>query len=96
MELKKLNNMYTVELLNESKFAKPVILNWFKQQMLNSFQGTELTKEQIDYLVENGCMPDENKDNLESMSLTSLKEMAKEKGISFIDAIAMLPEEDFK
>ncbi len=26
-------------------------------------------------------MPDENKDNLESMSLTSLKEMAKEKGI---------------
>ena len=41
----------------------------------------ELTKEQIDYLVENGCMPDENKDNLESMSLTSLKEMAKEKGI---------------
>ena len=41
-----------------------------------------LTKEQIDYLVENGCMPDENKDNLESMSLTSLKEMAKEKGIT--------------
>ena len=40
-----------------------------------------LTKEQIDYLVENGCMPDENKDNLESMSLTSLKEMSKEKGI---------------
>lgn len=40
-----------------------------------------LTKEQIDYLVENGCMPDENNDNLESMSLTSLKEMAKEKGI---------------
>jgi len=40
-----------------------------------------LTKEQIDYLVENGCMPDENKDNLESMSLTSLKEMAKQKGI---------------
>lgn len=40
-----------------------------------------LTKEQIDYLVENGCMPDENKDNLESMSLTSLKGMAKEKGI---------------
>ena len=38
MELKKLNNMYTVELLNESKFATPVILNWFKQQMLNSSQ----------------------------------------------------------
>lgn len=52
MELRKLNNMYTVELLNESKFAKPVILNWFKQQMLNSFQGTELTKEQIEQYIE--------------------------------------------
>ena len=52
MELKKLNNMYTVELLNESKFAKPVILNWFKQQMLNSFQETELTKEQIEQYIE--------------------------------------------
>ena len=44
--------MYTVELLNESRFAKPVILNWFKQQMLNSFQGTELTKEQIEQYIE--------------------------------------------
>lgn len=44
--------MYTVELLNESKFAKPVILNWFKEQMLNSFQGTELTKEQIEQYIE--------------------------------------------
>ena len=44
--------MYTVELLNESKFAKPVILNWFKQQMLNSFQETELTKEQIEQYIE--------------------------------------------
>ena len=52
MELKKLNNMYTVELLNESKFAKPVILHWFKEQMLNSFQGTELTKEQIEQYIE--------------------------------------------
>ena len=52
MELKKLNSMYTVELLNESKFAKPVILNWFKQQMLNSFQETELTKEQIEQYIE--------------------------------------------
>ena len=40
-----------------------------------------LTKEQIDYLVENGHMPDENQDNLESMSLTSLRQMAKDKGI---------------
>ena len=40
-----------------------------------------LTKEQIDYLVENGHMPYENQDNLESMSLTSLRQMAKDKGI---------------
>lgn len=40
-----------------------------------------LTKEQIDYLVENGHMPEEKKDNLESMSLTSLRELAKEKEI---------------
>ena len=52
MELKKLNSMYTVELLNESKFAKPVILHWFKEQMLNSFQETELTKEQIEQYIE--------------------------------------------
>jgi len=39
-----------------------------------------LTKEQIDYLVENGKMPEEN-DNLEAMSVTKLRELAKEKGI---------------
>ena len=40
-----------------------------------------LTKEQIDYLVENGKMPEEDHDNLESLSITTLKEIAKEKGI---------------
>ena len=41
-----------------------------------------LTKEQIDYLVENGYMPEEDKtDNYESMSTTKLREIAKEKGI---------------
>ncbi len=40
-----------------------------------------LTKEQIDYLVENGRMPDEDGDNLEAMSITKLKELAKKKGI---------------
>jgi cell division protease FtsH len=40
-----------------------------------------LTKEQIDYLVENGKMPEESDDNLESMSITKLKELAKEKGV---------------
>ena len=40
------------------------------------------TKEQIDYLVKNGKMPDEtNADGYESMSITKLRELAKEKGI---------------
>ena len=40
-----------------------------------------LTKEQIDYLVENGKMPEEDEDNLESLSITKLREMAKAKGV---------------
>ena len=41
-----------------------------------------LTKEQIDYLVENGKMPSEEKETTyEKMSLTKLKEIAKEKVI---------------
>ena len=40
-----------------------------------------LTKEQIDYLVENGKMPEEDEDNYESMSISRLREIAKEKDI---------------
>ncbi len=41
-----------------------------------------LTKEQIDYLVEYGKMPNEDEEtSYEKMSLTKLKEIAKEKGI---------------
>lgn len=49
-----------------------------------------LTKEQIDYLVEHGCMPDEDREvdysnfkeaSLDDLSLNELKELAKEKGI---------------
>ena len=41
-----------------------------------------LTKEQIDYLVEHGKMPEENEETtLEEMSITKLKELAKEKGV---------------
>ena len=40
-----------------------------------------LTKEQIDYLVENGKMPEDDSDNYESMSITKLREIAKEKDI---------------
>ena len=41
-----------------------------------------LTKEQIDYLVANGKMPEEDEEtSYESMSITKLREIAKEKGI---------------
>jgi len=40
-----------------------------------------LTKEQIDYLVEHGEMPKEDEENFESMSISKLREVAKEKGI---------------
>ena len=40
-----------------------------------------LTKEQIDYLVEHKKMPDEDKNDYNSMSLTTLREIAKEKEI---------------
>ena len=49
-----------------------------------------ITKEQIDYLVEHGCMPDEDSENTledikelsyEDLTLAELKEIAKEKGI---------------
>lgn len=40
-----------------------------------------ITKEQIDYLVKNGHMPDEDIKNLEDMTLEELRTMAKEKEI---------------
>ena len=49
-----------------------------------------ITKEQIEYLVKNGCMPDEDGEidltdykeaSLVDLSLDELKELAKEKGI---------------
>ncbi len=44
-----------------------------------------LTKEQIDYLVENGKMPEEEEDKLESLSVTKLRKLAEEKGIKDTD-----------
>ena len=44
-----------------------------------------LTKEQIDYLVENGKMPEEDDEKLESLSITKLRKMAEEKGIKDFD-----------
>ena len=48
----------------------------------NLLEYETLTKEQIDYLVEHGKMPKEDDDNLESLSITKLREIAKEKGIT--------------
>ena len=44
-----------------------------------------LTKEQIEYLVEHGEMPVEDAENLESLSITKLREIAKEKKIEDYD-----------
>ena len=46
-----------------------------------------LTKEQIDYLVENGKMPEEDENNLEALSISKLREMAKEKGVKNYDTM---------
>lgn len=46
-----------------------------------------LTKEQIDYLVENKKMPDEDDNNYELMSITKLREIAKEKKIKDYDKL---------
>ena len=44
-----------------------------------------LTKEQIDYLVENGKMPEEDDEKLESLSITKLRKIATDKGIKDAD-----------
>ena len=52
-----------------------------------------ITKEQIDYLVKNGCMPDEDGEidlsdykeaSLSDLTVEELKDLAKEKGIKNI------------
>ena len=44
-----------------------------------------LTKEQIDYLVENGKMPEEDEERLESLSVSKLRKLAEAKGIKDVD-----------
>ena len=62
------------EIINKNKSLLNLIANTLLEY-------ETLTKEQIDYLVENGKMPEEDENNLESLSITKLKEIAKEKGI---------------
>ena len=63
----------TVEIINKNRKLVDLIAE-------NLMKYETLTKEQIDYLVKNGKMPDEEvKDN--EITLTELKEIAKERGI---------------
>ena len=66
----------TTKILKENRDLLDLIANTLLQY-------ETITKEQIDYLVEHGCMPDdETKEaGLEDLSLADLKSLAKEKGI---------------
>lgn len=77
MEMRKIINECHKEATNIIKKNKD-LLKLIAESLL---EYETLTKEQIDYLVENGKMPEEDEDNLESLSITKLREIAKEKGI---------------
>ena len=73
----------TVKTLKENKNMLDLIANTL-------LENETITKEQIEYLVEHGCLPDEDGEidksdfkelSYEDMSLEELKELAKEKGI---------------
>jgi len=73
----------TKKILSENKDLLELIANTLLEH-------ETITKEQIDYLVNNGCMPDEDKEidesdfeelSLKDLTLQELKELAKEKGI---------------
>ena len=78
MEMRKIINSChkkAKEIINENKDLLKLIADALLEY-------ETLTKEQIDYLVENGKMPEEKEDtNYEEMSITRLREIAKEKGI---------------
>lgn len=73
----------TKQIISENKKLLDLIANTLLEH-------ETLTKEQIDYLVENGCMPDEDKEidasdfevlNLNDLTVAELKDLAREKGI---------------
>lgn len=77
MEMRKIiNNCHdkATEIIKKNKELLELIANALLEY-------ETLTKEQIDYLVENGKMPEEDESNLESLSVTRLREIAKEKGV---------------
>ena len=78
MEMRKIiNNCHkqAKEIINKNKDLLELIANTLLEY-------ETLTKEQIDYLVKNGHMPEETDEtSYEKMSVTKLKEIAKDKGI---------------
>ena len=73
----------TKKILSENKDLLDLIANTLLEY-------ETITKEQIEYLVEHGCMPDEDEEkdesdfkelSLEDLTLTELKDLAKEKNI---------------
>ena len=78
MEMRKIINgchKKAKEIINKNKDLLDLIANTLLEY-------ETLTKEQIDYLVEHGKMPEENDEtNYEKMSVTKLREIAKEKGV---------------
>ena len=81
MEMRKIiNNCHkkAKEIIKENKDLLKLIAD-------NLLEYETLTKEQIDYLVEHGKMPEESNDKLEAMSITKLRALAKEKNIENAD-----------
>ena len=77
LEMRKIvNSCYdrTTKIIKQNKDLLELIANTLLEY-------ETITKEQIEYLVENGHMPDEE-ENLMMKSLTELKEMAKDKDIA--------------
>ena len=66
----------TTKILKENRDLLDLIANTLLEH-------ETITKEQIDYLVEHGCMPEEEvkEASLEDLTLTELKSLAKEKGV---------------
>jgi len=83
-----INDCYakTKKIITENKDLLDLIANTLLEH-------ETITKEQIDYLVKNGCMPDEDGEidltdykeaSLKDLSLDDLKDLAKEKGLKNI------------
>ena len=77
MEMRKIINECHKEAKNIIKKNKD-LLQLIAETLL---EYETLTKEQIDYLVEHKKMPEEDESNLEALSITKLKELAKKKGV---------------